>query len=88
MYDAWGAVHKAHNREALAALLSRDELQVQPAEALPYGYYAATFGEEYGYYEASTLSSGRFLGQDLHRKPPRLVRAFLKARRRLLELLG
>ena len=88
MYDAWGAVHKAHSREALAALLSKDKLQVLPAKALPYGYYSATFGEEYRYFKASTLSSGRFLGQDLHRKPPRPVRAFLKARRGLLEFLA
>lgn len=81
IYDALGAVHVAHSVETFAKLLAREALQVEPAKALPYGYHAATFGEEFKYYEPDTLSTGRFLGEDLHRKPPRVVRPFLKSKK-------
>lgn len=82
-YDLLGAVHLARSRERLYELLSDPDLPVDPASALPYGYYRGTFGERFRYYEATGLFSGRFMGVDVQELPG-FANALSRARRALV----
>lgn len=44
-----------------------DQLETDPASALPYGFYQSTFGTKYVLYQPKSLFSGVLLGVSLHR---------------------
>lgn len=69
-YDELNAVHIARSRDALKALLEREDLEVDPIKTLAYGHYRATYGQKFSYFTAYSLTGGRFLGRDLHELPP------------------
>jgi hypothetical protein len=67
LYSQLNAVHLPRDDGELADMLLKQDLTVVPENALPYGYYIATFGESFSYYEPETLFRGRFMGVDLQR---------------------
>jgi len=66
LYDRIDAVYLPANCEALERLLLGRSLVANPKNSLCYGYFMATFGEEYMFYNPETLFSGEFLGVDLN----------------------
>ena len=64
-YTELGAVHLPDDSSGLSDLLNSSDLSCDPDKALPFGFYLATFGEEFKYYTPETLFTGKFLGVDL-----------------------
>lgn len=67
LYSHLDAVHLPKDDAELKRMLLDQCLPVRPENALPYGYYMATFGESFSYYQPETLFRGRFMGIDLQR---------------------
>ena len=65
LYSHLDAVHLPKDSAELERMLLDLALPVRPEAALPYGYYMATFGEPFAYYQPETLFRGRFMGVDL-----------------------
>lgn len=81
-YDLLDAVHLARDEAALRTLLADGSLGADPAAALAYGCYRATYGEPFQVYEPSEFSHGRFAGVRLR---PTLWRTLATFRNRALE---
>jgi hypothetical protein len=64
-YDRLDAVYLPEGESDLEQLLFDDSLVADRDKALPYGYYQATYGEPFLYYQARSLFEGSFLGVDL-----------------------
>lgn len=67
LYSHLDAVHLPKDNTELKRMLLDQSLPVRPENALPYGYYMATFGESFYFYQPETLFRGRFMGLDLQR---------------------
>ena len=65
LYDRLDAVHIPCNVTELRGLLLSPALDVHPEKTLPFGFYHATFGEQFRFYEPKTLLTGTFLGVDV-----------------------
>jgi hypothetical protein len=65
LYSNLGSVYLPAEISELRALLLSESLEVHSCRALPYGYYMATFGTDYLYYDAETLHVGKFMGTNL-----------------------
>jgi len=79
-YDSLDAVYCPKDQDELRALLIGNGLSADPETALPYGYYMATFGRPYKYYQPVSLFAGRFLGYNLQAEH-KAKRIFAAARR-------
>lgn len=64
-YSRLNAVYLPTDRDELERMILDDSLFADSEKALPYGYYMATFGEEFVYYQPQLLFSGKFLGINL-----------------------
>ena len=86
LYSQLNAVHLPRDDGELSDMLLRQDLTVVPENALPYGYYMATFGESFSYYRPETLFRGRFMGVDLQRSGVcGVVRRILSFTKRLMQ---
>lgn len=65
LYSHLDAVYLPVDKNELERMIVDNSLQADPLRILPYGYYMATFGEEFVYYKPETLFSGRFMGVNL-----------------------
>ena len=64
-YEILGATSNPKSNLELKKLLQKP-LAADPSKALPYGFYMATFGIKFKYYQPVDLFTGKFLGVDLH----------------------
>jgi hypothetical protein len=65
LYSHLDSVYLPNDKDDLRRMLLGNDLSVNSERALPYGYFMATYGEEFIYYKPSTLLSGTFLGVNL-----------------------
>lgn len=65
IYSSLSAVYLPKNKEELGKLLLTNSLHAESDKALAYGYYMATFGEEFQYYKPDSLFSGKFMGTNM-----------------------
>ena len=65
LYSHLDAVYLPANQRELESLLLDSSLQVNSEKSLPYGYYMSIFGEEFVYYKAESLFSGKFMNVNL-----------------------
>jgi hypothetical protein len=88
LYSELDAVYQPAGKVELEALLQENQLETFPERALPYGYYLSVFGIDFKYYQAEGLSSGRFMGVDLHAVPlpAKLIRLVHRQLARMLSI--
>lgn len=65
VYSHLDAVYLPADKEELEQMILNISLQADSEKTLPYGYFKATYGEEFLYYEPESLFRGRFMGVNL-----------------------
>jgi hypothetical protein len=65
LYSHLGAVYLPSCDDELESLLLKTSVCVNPQNALPYGYYMSTHGEQFLHYKSTTLFEGEFMGVNL-----------------------
>lgn len=69
IYRDFGATYNPASREEIGGLLFSTLEPRDKAGALMHGYYFATFGEEFRFFQADGVFSGRFLGTRIEPRP-------------------
>lgn len=65
VYSKLDAVYLPKDEDELQKLLLSDDLVADAEKALPYGYYASSYGIDFKHYDPITLFSGKFMGVNL-----------------------
>ena len=68
-YDSLDLTYSANSIEELADLLNQNLKPISNENLYKYSYWWATHGDKFIYYNAESLSSGKFLNINLQKKP-------------------
>lgn len=82
MYDGLGGLYRPKSIEELRTMLSTKLEPLDREVPLMFGYYVASFGEPYRYYEPTGLLQGSYRGVDLDAPRQRPLAARIRARLR------
>ncbi len=85
LYQELGATLRARTRDELLDLLTRPLEPLDREPAMMLGYYLATLGQPFLYFQAASLDRGTFRGREVRMEAP--LDAAMRVRRRLRRLV-